>query len=75
MVNLIMFCWGENSRDIYFLEIDLLFIYILLLSWKKFILNIKISIFFSDFDSKEDVINAILGSSFVPLFSGFFPPK
>jgi len=29
----------------------------------------------SDFDSKEDVIDAILGSSFVPIFSGFFPPK
>eukprot|EP00088_Acartia_fossae_P000909 TRINITY_DN10343_c0_g1_i1.p1 TRINITY_DN10343_c0_g1~~TRINITY_DN10343_c0_g1_i1.p1 ORF type:complete len:463 (-),score=80.68 TRINITY_DN10343_c0_g1_i1:563-1951(-) len=29
----------------------------------------------SDFDSKDDVINAILGSSFIPLFSGFFLPK
>jgi len=29
----------------------------------------------SDFDSKEDVIDAILGSSFVPIFSGFFPRK
>ena len=39
-----------------------------------FLSDLKSTIF-SDFDSKEDVINAILGSSFVPLFSGFFPPK
>lgn len=29
----------------------------------------------SQFESKEDLLNALMASSFIPFFSGFLPPK